>query len=113
MTRLSFSHSLFFLLSALLYGYGDPTHSADTVVGPTEGKALVVFVRTLSSDATSVDFRRSPVFELKSGASVPELVGILSVRMMVAYQIDPGMHLFMVVGENADFMTADVLPNRI
>jgi len=32
---------------------------------------------------------------------------------MAAYQIEPGEHLFMVVGgENADFMTADVLPNK-
>src|SRR5437899_8903073 len=32
---------------------------------------------------------------------------------MVAYQLEPGRHLFMVVGgEDADFMTADVLPNR-
>ncbi|MGB5082309.1 MAG: hypothetical protein WBO23_16395 [Burkholderiales bacterium] len=102
------------IMGALLsYGCGSaPGRSAaqpSATVRPLPGKTLVVFVRALSSDATSVDYRRSPVFEIGSGASAPELVGILPVRTMLAYQMNPGKHLFMVVGENADFMTADVV----
>ena len=113
--RSVFLYILIIMGALLLYGCGGaPRRSAaqpSTTVGPLPGKALVVFVRTLSSDATSVDYRRSPVFEIRSGASAPELAGILPVRTMLAYQTDPGKHLFMVVGENADFMTAEVLPN--
>ena len=87
-------------------------YSASPTVTPTQGKALIIFVRDFSSDASLVDYRHSPVFEIKSDNSEPNLVGNLSVKTKIRYEVDPGKHLFMVVGENTDFMTADVLPNR-
>ena len=84
------------------------------------GEALVVFVRP-PAYITIIDYGRIPVFEAKKSDSVtetvgkesePEIIGILPVRTMVAYHVDPGRHLFMVLGQFADFMTADVLPNR-
>ena len=37
----------------------------------------------------------------------PDLVGIVAAKAKVAYQLDPGDYLFMVIGESADFMTAN------
>ena len=105
-----------------LYGCAGPTErgAASPPVVPMPGKALVVFVRP-PAYITIIDYGRIPVFEAKKSDSVtetagkdsePEIIGILPVRTMVAYHVDPGRHLFMVLGQFADFMTADVLPNR-
>jgi hypothetical protein len=84
-------------------------------------KALIVFVRP-PSGVTIVDYARAPVFRAKNSDSAPEtvgkdsepeIIGILNAGTMVAYHVDPGRHLFVVVGgEDADFIIADVLPNR-
>ena len=106
------------IMLCIHYGYGESikpfseAHAASATVTPMEGKALIVFVRALSSDATSVDYRRSPVFRLKGSELEPEAIGMLSAKTKLAYQVDPGKHLFMVVGENADFIAAEVLPNK-
>ena len=127
MTRTNFLRS-FFILSAFglcLYGCAGPTErggaQASPTVTPMPGKALIVFVRP-PTYITLVDSARAPVFEATNSEpapetagkdSKPEIIGILNAKTMVAYQIEPGRHLFMVVGgEDADFMTADVLPNR-
>lgn len=39
-------------------------------------------------------------------------IGTLSANTQIAYQTSPGKHLFMVIGETADFMQADLLPNK-
>jgi len=85
------------------------------------GKALIVFVRP-PTYVTLVDYGQAPVFKTKNSDSAlktggkdaePEIIGILNAKTMIAYHVDPGRHLFTVVGgENADFMTADVLPNK-
>jgi hypothetical protein len=74
--------------------------------GPQEGKAMVVFMRpnNLGYDI------QSSVFDIKDNQ--PELVGIVAASTKVAYQVDPGPHLFMVIGESADFMSANLLPNK-
>src|SRR6266853_737424 len=95
------------------------TQSAPSVA-PMPGKALIVFVRP-PADVTIIDFGRVPVFEAKNSDSVPEIdgkdseaeiIGTLPVRTMVAYHVDPGRHLFMAVGQSANFIAADVLPNK-
>lgn len=74
--------------------------------GPQEGKAMVVFMRPASLGYNI----QSSVFEIKDNK--PELIGIIAAKTKVAYQADPGQHLFMVIGESADFMNANVLPNK-
>jgi len=49
---------------------------------------------------------QSSVFEVKD--EQPALVGIVAAKMKTAYQLEAGKHLFMVVGESADFMSADL-----
>jgi len=81
--------------------------AADKVqVAPAPDKAMVVFLRP-----SGLGFGiQSSVFEVTDNQ--PLLVGIVAAKTKIAYEVQPGNHLFMVIGENADFMTADLLPNR-
>lgn len=75
-------------------------------VVPEPGKALVVFMRP-----SGLGFAiQSSVFEIKDG--YPALVGIVAAKTRVAYRVNPGKYLFMVIGENADFLSAEILPDR-
>lgn len=76
------------------------------VIIPDQGKSVVVFMRPESS-AWQI---QSVVFEIKN--KLPSLLGILAAKTKLAYRLDPGPHLFMVVGESADFMSADLAPNK-
>ena len=42
----------------------------------------------------------------------PSIVGIIAAKKKVSYELEPGEHLFMVVGESADFMSATLEPNK-
>ncbi len=81
--------------------------SADQVTDtPAEGKAMVIFLRP-----STLGFAiQSSVFDV-TGAD-PKLVGIVAAKKKVAYQAEPGNHLFMVVGESADFMYADLAAGK-
>lgn len=75
-----------------------------TVASPGPGESLVVFTRT-----SGVGFAiQSSVFEVRNNQSA--LIGILAAKTKLAYRAMPGSHLFMVIGENADFLTADLAP---
>lgn len=78
------------------------TRSASVEPAPAAGKALVVFMRP-STYGGAIE---SSLYDVSNGAQ--EFIGIASPRTKVAYQADPGIHLFMVVAENADFMNANL-----
>lgn len=74
---------------------------------------------TASADSVIIIFMRpsglgfgvqSPVFEVTSGA--PRLIGIVSAKTRVALTATPGSHRYMVTGENAAFMDAELLPGK-
>lgn len=69
---------------------------------PAAGKARVVFMR----DTFVGSAIQSSVFDVTN--EQPVLVGIVANKTKVSYDVDPGKHLFMVVGESADFMSADL-----
>lgn len=71
-----------------------------------EGKAMVVFMRPSNIGGLI----QSSVFEIKNGN--PELIGIVSANTKVSYQLEPGSYLFMVIGESADFMSAELEANK-
>jgi hypothetical protein len=74
---------------------------------PEEGKSMVVFMRP-----SGLGFGvQSSVFEIKG--EDPILAGIVAAKKKVAYQLEPGKHLFMVLGESADFMSAELEPDKI
>ncbi len=76
------------------------------VTAPDEGKSMVVFMRP-----SGIGFAiQSSVFEVKE--NTPSLVGIVAAKTKVSYQVAPGKHLFMVVGESADYMSAEVEANK-
>jgi len=72
----------------------------------TKGKAKIIFIRP-SFIASSI---QSTIFEIKD--KKPSIVGILPARKRVVYEVEPGKHLFMVIGESADFMKADLLADK-
>lgn len=69
---------------------------------PQPDKATVVFLRTSMLGAAI----QSSVFDVTDGD--PKLIGIVSSSKKVAHLSPPGRHRFMSVGENADFLDADL-----
>ncbi len=73
---------------------------------PQPGKAMVVFMRP-----SGIGFMvQSTVYEVKE--SEVQMIGIVSAKTKVAYQVDPGKRLFMAVGESAEFMSAELQAGR-
>jgi len=102
----------FLLLTLLLTGCAgtvknmrevSPEKIVDT---PEKGKSLIVFMRP-SGFGFAI---QSSVFEVKHNNVL--LAGIVAAKKKVAYQVDPGKHLFMVIGESADFMSAELEENK-
>ena len=74
--------------------------AGDSEPMPAPGKALMVFLRPSSAGRPI----QSSVYDTKDGNDT--FIGVVSAETKVAYEADPGDHLFMVVGENASFMIA-------
>jgi len=73
---------------------------------PSAGKSMVVFMRP-----STLGFAvQSSVFNVTEGD--PELVGLMPAKHKMAYELEPGKHLFMAIGESADFMHADLAANK-
>lgn len=71
------------------------------------GKAQIVFMRP----STFGGAIQSSVFDLKhdkNQLSEDQFVGIVSATAKILYDAEPGFHMFMVVGESADFMQANL-----
>jgi hypothetical protein len=71
-------------------------------VAPEPGKALVYFLRPSEAAFTG----HAAVYD------GDEFVGFSPYNRKLAYQATPGEHLFYVVSEAADFMTADLVAGR-
>ncbi len=84
----------------------EPLMPSQVVTIPAKDKALVIFMRP-SSFGNAI---QSSVFDVQN--NTPKLVGIVAAKKKVAYEVDAGEHLFMVVGENADFMSASLEANK-
>ena len=83
------------------------TKSANaTVMAPAADSAVIIFMRpsNLGGGVQSV------VYDTTTQENT--LVGIVSSGTKVAYRVAPGEHLFMVVGEAADFMKATLEANK-
>jgi hypothetical protein len=70
---------------------------------PKPGKGLIVFMRP-SIDGYG---NKSSLFKITPGGA-PQLVGILWGQTKIAYYTEPGKNLFMVIGEKADFLEANL-----
>lgn len=69
-------------------------------------KAQIVFMRPSSFGGAI----QSSVYHVTNGKQ--EFIGIVSTGTKIAFATEPGEHLFMVVGENADFMIANVQASK-
>jgi hypothetical protein len=79
-----------------------PADADASAVRPEPGKALVVFVRPgrLAGAVQAVVYDGDA------------LVGVCSADTAIAYQTEPGQHLFMVVSEAVDFLDSMLLPGK-
>ena len=78
----------------------------NTDVKPDGSKAVLVLLRPSFVGGAI----QSTVFEIKDGN--PVLVGPVAPKAKLAYRVEPGEHLFMVISENADFMSADFIAGK-
>ncbi|GAB3027652.1 hypothetical protein GCM10027285_07250 [Oleiagrimonas citrea] len=76
------------------------TKTPGAAPSPEPGKALVIFMRPSSFGGAI----QSSVYD--TGKQGDDFIGVVSAKTKLAYQADPGTHLFMVVAENGDFMNA-------
>lgn len=79
---------------------------SSTTPQPSADKALVVFMRPSVYGGAI----QASVYDTSGGHDT--FIGVVSARTKVAYEATPGTHLFMVVGENADFMNADLVAGK-
>lgn len=106
--KLPVKHSALGLLAALLLFTGcasnhmAPVAEDALTTGPEPGKALVHFMRPSSFGGAI----QSTVWDGDN------FIGTVSANTRVCYQAEPGEHMFMVVGESADFMQATLLPGK-
>lgn len=75
---------------------------SSVVPQPSADKALVIFMRPSRFGGAI----QASVYDEDNGKD--DFIGVTSAKTKVAYEATPGNHLFMVVGENADFMNADL-----
>ncbi len=92
----------FILLAACASTHMTETATGQQVTGPAEGKALLYFLRPSMFGGAI----QSTIYD------GDQYIGTVSADTHIAYQAAPGPHMFMVIGENADFMQADLLPDK-
>jgi hypothetical protein len=93
----------FALATLLLLGACASTHMSDVPEGkwvakPAPGKALIYFTRPTSFGGAI----QATLYDNE------DYIGTISANTHVAYQAAPGPHMFMVIGESADFMQANL-----
>ena len=95
-------------LSLLFTGCGSVmTPSPNQTIGKAgNDESQVVFFRS-SSVGAAVD---ASLYEVTGGDI--KFIGVISYGTKVAFRTLPGKHTFMVVGENADFMEADLAAGK-
>lgn len=75
---------------------------------PEANEAVIVFARV--SDV--YPWMQASVFELPEHGPA-RLIGLVAAKRRIAFRTTPGRHTFMVIGDDADFMDADLQPGRL
>lgn len=75
-----------------------PVLDSDKAIKPEPDKALVIFIRSSSYGGVI----QATIYDDQ------EYIGTVSANTQVAFQATPGDHMFMVIGESADFMRAEL-----
>lgn len=74
----------------------------------TPDGSVVVFIRASGLGSAA----QSSVFDV-TDSGPPVLIGILAAKKKMAYRTMPGRHMFMIVGENADFLDSNLAPGKV
>lgn len=91
------------LVLAFLLLFSSAQLQAQSLATPSEGKALVYFIRSAGTGAL-VNFK---YFDGE------KYLGKFSGMNYFLYECDPGEHVFWVTSENRQFIEADLLPNKV
>jgi hypothetical protein len=102
MKRIAFVLTLGLLMTGCASTHMQVIPDDQRVTRPEQGKALIYFARPGSFGGAI----QAPLYDGE------KFIGVSSANTIVPYQADPGSHLFMVIGENADFLQAELLPGK-
>jgi hypothetical protein len=100
--NIGFAVAAMLFMSACASSHMVVTEEGARVTRPEPGKALVYFLRPTA-------FGGAIQATLYDG---DDYIGTVSAHTHIAYQAKPGHHLFMVIGESADFMQADLTEGK-
>lgn len=78
----------------------------ENITSPKEGSSKIVFLRASSSGYAI----QSSIFKIENNN--PEILGIVAAKKKMSYDLIPGNYIFMVLGESADFMYAEIEANK-
>ena len=96
----------FILLTGCASSRMKPVSEAQAPYVPAAGETQVIFMRPSFLGGAI----QSSVFDVTDNKD--ELIGIVSAGTKVRHVTQPGEHLFMVIGESADFMRAYLDPGK-
>jgi hypothetical protein len=80
--------------------------SVNAAPGPDD--AVIVFLRPEGTTSAT----QASLFDVTDGKS-NTLIGILAAMKKLAYRTTPGRHVFMAIGEEADFITANLEAGKL
>lgn len=90
------------LIGVSAYAGSDLMVKMDRTIAPKPDQALIIFMRKASIGAAI----SSSIFDVTTNET--KLIGVFKNKVKCCYDVAPGEHLFMVVGESADFLKATV-----
>ena len=97
--------ALSLLIVLLAAACGSEPVAEDDGVKPEPGKAMIVFLREPKL-ALQASAPKTSLFLVHADGEGQDFIGILLQGKKIAYNVEPGDHLFMIVGEAADFLEA-------
>jgi len=94
------------LLGTTVYAKSATMTESNRDLTPKPDQALIIFIRA-SNFGCAIS---SSIFDVSSNET--KFIGVFKSGVKVAYDVAPGEHVFMVVGESADFMKATMSPGK-
>lgn len=111
MRRVTVKTKFFLAMSVMLLATGCASSkmidsAQQELITPSADKAQIVFIRSSMFGGAI----QSSVFDVSTDET--KFIGILSAGKKLAYTVEPGKHVFMVVSEAADFMEAEMVGGK-
>ncbi len=84
----------------------NPMPSEEVSTTPQSGESVVVFLQP----STYGGAVQSTAFDITDGDN--KFIGVVSAKTKVVYRTEPGKRMFMIIGESADFLEANLGPDK-